>query len=153
MDVNLICVGKIKEKYLEDGISEYIKRIKPFCNLKVIEIKESNFGETNKNLNQEASLILSNIKKDDYFITLEIEGKMLNSVELAQMIEKHPSYSSKTMTFIIGSSEGLSDELKKRSDYKLSFSKMTFPHQLMRMIFLEQLYRAFSIINNKKYHK
>lgn len=153
MDINLICVGKIKEKYLEDGINEYAKRIKPFCNLKITEIKESNFAETNKNLNQEAALILKEIKKDDFVITLEIEGKMLTSVEMAQLIEKHTSYSSRTITFVIGSSEGLSNEVKMRSDYKLSFSKMTFPHQLMRMIFLEQLYRSFSILNNKKYHK
>ncbi len=153
IDINLIVVGKIKEKYLQDGIDEYLKRIKPFCNLKLIEVKESNFFETDKNLSSEASLILNYIKKDDYIVTLEIEGKMLTSVELAQKIESHYSYSPKTLTFIIGSSDGLSDEVKKRSDYKLSFSKMTFPHQLMRMIFLEQIYRALTIINNRKYHK
>ena len=150
IDINLIVVGKIKEKYLQDGIDEYLKRIKPFCNLKLIEVKESNFFETDKNLSSEASLILNYIKKDDYVVTLEIEGKMLTSVELAQKIESHYSYSPKTLTFIIGSSDGLSDEVKKRSDYKLSFSKMTFPHQLMRMIFLEQIYRALTIINNRK---
>ena len=153
IDINLIVVGKIKEKYLQDGIDEYLKRIKPFCNLKLIEVKESNFFETDKNLSSEASLILNYIKKDDYVVTLEIEGKMLTSVELAQKIESHYSYSPKTLTFIIGSIDGLSDEVKKRSDYKLSFSKMTFPHQLMRMIFLEQIYRALTIINNRKYHK
>lgn len=153
IDINLIVVGKIKEKYLQDGIDEYLKRIKPFCNLKLIEVKESNFFETDKNLSSEASLILNYIKKDDYIVTLEIEGKMLTSVELAQKIESHYNYSPKTLTFIIGSSDGLSDEVKKRSDYKLSFSKMTFPHQLMRMIFLEQIYRALTIINNRKYHK
>lgn len=153
IDINLIVVGKIKEKYLQDGIDEYLKRIKPFCNLKLIEVKESNFFETDKNLSSEASLILNYIKKDDYVVTLEIEGKMLTSVELAQKIESHYSYSPKNLTFIIGSSDGLSDEVKKRSDYKLSFSKMTFPHQLMRMIFLEQIYRALTIINNRKYHK
>lgn len=153
IDINLIVVGKIKEKYLQDGIDEYLKRIKPFCNLKLIEVKESNFFETDKNLSSESSLILNYIKKDDYVVTLEIEGKMLTSVELAQKIESHYSYSPKTLTFIIGSSDGLSDEVKKRSDYKLSFSKMTFPHQLMRMIFLEQIYRALTIINNRKYHK
>ena len=153
IDINLIVVGKIKEKYLQDGIDEYLKRIKPFCNLKLIEVKESNFFETDKNLSSEASLILNYIKKDDYVVTLEIEGKMLTSVELAQKIESHYSYSPKALTFIIGSSDGLSDEVKKRSDYKLSFSKMTFPHQLMRMIFLEQIYRALTIINNRKYHK
>lgn len=153
IDVNLIVVGKIKEKYLEDGINEYLKRIKPFCNLKIIEVKESNFFEIDKNLSSEAALILNNIKKDDYVITLEIEGKMLTSIELAQKIESHYSYSPRTLTFVIGSSDGLSSEVKMRSDFKLSFSKMTFPHQLMRMIFLEQIYRALTIINNRKYHK
>ena len=86
-------------------------------------------------------------------MTLEIEGKMLTSVELSDYISKHYTYNNKVMTFIIGSSDGLSEEVKRRSDYKLSFSKMTFPHQLMRVIFLEQLYRAFSIINHSKYHK
>ena len=152
MNINLIVVGKIKEDYLESAISEYQKRIKPYCNLKIIEIKEINTIDTNKNLNMEADLILDNIK-DDYVVTLEIEGKELTSVELSQMIEKHYSYSDKVITFVIGSSCGLSNKVKNRSDYKLSFSKMTFPHQLMRVIFLEQLYRALTIINNIKYHK
>ena len=152
MNINLIVVGKIKEDYLESGISEYQKRIKPYCNLKIIEIKEINTLDTNKNLNMEADLILDNIK-DDYVVTLEIEGKELSSVEFSQMIERHYSYSDKVITFVIGSSFGLSNKVKIRSDYKLSFSKMTFPHQLMRVIFLEQLYRALTIINNIKYHK
>ncbi len=152
MNINLIVVGKIKEDYLESAISEYQKRIKPYCNLKIIEIKEINTLDTNKNLNMEADLILDNIK-DDYVVTLEIEGKELSSVEFSQMIEKHYSYSDKVITFVIGSSFGLSNKVKITSDYKLSFSKMTFPHQLMRVIFLEQLYRALTIINNIKYHK
>ena len=152
MDINLIVIGKIKEDYLVNAIKEYEKRIKPFCNLKVIELKEFNTGDIDKDLGNEASLILDNIK-DDYVVTLEIEGRELSSVEFSQMIEKHYSYSSKPITFVIGSSFGLSTIVKDRSDFKLSFSKMTFPHQLMRVIFLEQLYRALSIINNMKYHK
>ena len=152
MNINLVVVGKIKEDYLDNAISEYIKRIKPFCNLKITEIKEFNTPDTNKNLNMEADLILDSIK-DDYVVTLEIEGKEFDSVEFSNFIEKHYSYSDKPLTFIIGSSCGLASKLKERSNYKLSFSKMTFPHQLMRVIFLEQLYRALTIINNIKYHK
>lgn len=153
MDVKLIVVGKIKEKYLTDACNEYIKRIKPFVNLNIIEIKELNNSESDKNLLEEGKNILKYIDNNDFVITLEIEGKMLTSVELSDYISKHYTYNNKVMTFIIGSSDGLSNEVKSRSDYKLSFSKMTFPHQLMRVIFLEQLYRAFSIINHSKYHK
>lgn len=152
MDINLIVVGKIKEDYLVSAIAEYTKRIKPFCNLKITEIKESTTNDSVKNLNTEGEAILALIK-DDFVVTLEIEGKELTSVELAEKIEKHYSYQNKNITFVIGSSDGLSSKVKERSDYKLSFSKMTFPHQLMRVIFLEQLYRALTIINNMKYHK
>lgn len=153
MDIKFIVVGKIKEKFLTDGINEYIKRIKPFCNLNIIEIKELNYEDRVKNLQLEGENILKNIFNSDYVITLEINGKMLSSEELASFISNHYTYNNKTITFIIGSSDGMSEDVKKRSDYKLSFSKMTFPHQLMRLVFLEQLYRAFSIINNQKYHK
>ena len=152
MDINLVVVGKIKEDYLNSAIKEYEKRIKPFCNLKITEVKESNTGDIEKDLNTEADTILQ-LLKDDYVVTLEIEGKELSSVEFSQMIEKHYSYNNKTITFVIGSSFGLASRVKERSNYKLSFSKMTFPHQLMRVVFLEQLYRALSIINNMKYHK
>ena len=152
MDIKLIVVGKIKEQYLVDGINEYIKRIKPFCNLNIIEIKEFNTDDISKNLSNERKLILDNIN-DDYVVTLEIEGKNINSKEMSDLISNHFVYSNKPLTFIIGSSDGLDNEIKKRSDYKLSFSKMTFPHQLMRLIFLEQLYRSLTIINNMKYHK
>lgn len=153
MDINLIVIGKIKEKYLNEAIAEYTKRLKAFCNLRIIEIKEINSDDSSKNLHQEAIDVLSYVNNDDYVITLEIEGKMLTSPELASLIENHYTYSSKKLCFIIGSSCGLSEDVKKRSNYKLSFSKMTFPHQLMRVIFLEQLYRSFTIINNHKYHK
>lgn len=153
MDIKLIVVGKIKEKYLDDAINEYIKRIKPFVNLNIIEIKELNYMESKRNLLEEGKNILKNINSNDYVVTLEIEGKMFTSVEFSNFISNHYTYNNKVMTFIIGSSDGMSDEVKQRSDYKLSFSKMTFPHQLMRVIFLEQLYRGFSIINNTKYHK
>lgn len=153
MELVLICLGKIKEKYLTDAINEYTKRIKPFCNLKIIELKEINSNDDKKNLSIEAVDILNNISKDDYVVTLEIEGKMFSSEELSSFISNHYTYSPKRLVFIIGSSCGLDDSVKKRSDYKLSFSKMTFPHQLMRVIFLEQIYRSFMISTNHKYHK
>ena len=153
MDIKLICIGKIKEKYLNDAIEEYSKRIKPMANLNIIEIKEINNHEDSKNLDLEADMILKEIKNNDYIITLEIEGKELSSIELSNFISNHYTYNNKTLTFIIGSSCGLSKKIKDISDYKLSFSKLTFPHQLMRVIFLEQLYRSLSIINNLKYHK
>ncbi len=153
MDVKLIVIGKIKEKYLVDGISEYLKRIRPYANINMIEIKELNSFESERNLIDEGKNVLKNISDNDYVVTLEIDGKMLSSVEFSEFISRHYTYNNKVLTFVIGSSDGLSLEVKNRSDYKLSFSKMTFPHQLMRMIFMEQLYRAFSIINNSKYHK
>lgn len=152
IEVKVIVVGKIKEKYLQDAINEYQKRIKAYASLKLIEIKEFNTDDQDKNLNEEGKLILNEVK-DDFLVTLEIEGKEFSSKEFAEYISHHFTYNSKALVFVIGSSCGLSEEVKKRSDYKLSFSKMTFPHQLMRVIFLEQLYRAFSIINNSKYHK
>lgn len=153
MDIKLICVGKIKEDYLNDATSEYIKRIKPMANLNIIEIKEINNYEDSKNLELEAISILKEIKTNDYVITLEIEGKEFSSVELSNFISNHYTYNNKILTFIIGSSNGLDKKIKDRSDFKLSFSKLTFPHQLMRVIFLEQLYRSLTIINNMKYHK
>jgi len=153
MNIRLICVGKIKEKYLEDAIFEYVKRLKPLCSFQIIEIKEINSNDTKRDLIEEGRNILKNISDNDYVITLEIEGKELNSVDFSKLIENHYTYDNKKMIFVIGSSCGLSDEVKARSNYKLSFSKMTFPHQLMRVIYLEQLYRAFAILNNIKYHK
>ncbi len=153
MEVVLICVGKIKEKYLDDAIIEYQKRLKPLVNLKVCELKEINNNDINKCLAEEGKNILKLISDNDYVVTLEINGKMLDSVEFAKMIENHFTYLNKRLVFIIGSSFGLCDEVKQRSNFKFSFSKMTFPHQLMRVIFLEQLYRAFTIINHIQYHK
>lgn len=150
MEISLICIGKIKEQYIVDGINEYTKRIKPFCDFKIIELKEFN---NEKALELEADKILEVIKKDDYVVTLEIKGKQLTSPELASFIENHYLYSPRKIIFIIGSSDGLSSRVLDRSDYALSFSRMTFPHQLMRLIFTEQIYRAISIINHQKYHK
>ena len=151
--MDIIVVGKIKEKYLDDAINEYVKRIKPFVNLNIIEIKELNYMESKRNLLEEGKNILKNIGSNDYVVTLEIDGKMFTSVEFSNFISNHYTYNNKVMTFIIGSSDGMSDEVKERSNYKLSFSKMTFTHQMMRFILAEQIYRAFSINNHGKYHK
>ncbi|MBQ7276239.1 MAG: 23S rRNA (pseudouridine(1915)-N(3))-methyltransferase RlmH [Bacilli bacterium] len=151
--IKIIVVGKIKENYFNLGIEEYKKRLKAFCDIDLIEVKEINTNDNVKNLKEEKDEILSNIDNDDYVVTLEIKGKEIDSVELANLIKDHYIYSSKIMTFIIGSSCGLDNEVIKRADYHLSFGKMTFPHQMMRMILFEQLYRAMTIINNHKYHK
>ena len=159
MKIKLITVGKLKEKYLTMGIDEYSKRIKAFSNLEIIELKDLSMGEnpSDKEIeiikNKEGEDILSKIKSNEYVISLCIEGKMIDSVELANKISEITTYNSSDITFIIGGSYGLSDDVKSRSDYKLSFSRMTFPHQLMRLILLEQIYRAFKILNNSTYHK
>lgn len=151
--IKIICVGKIKEKYLEDGIKEYFKRIEGFQKIQIIEVKEFNTPDINKNIYNEGQLIKEKINKDDYNITLEINGKKLDSVQLAKKIEEVQTYQSSNINFIIGGSNGLSEEVIKMKNFSLSFSDMTFPHQLMRLILLEQIYRAFTIINHKEYHK
>jgi len=149
----IICVGKIKEDYLTSGILEYKKRIEGFQKIEILELKEINTPDILKNIESEGQEILSKIKPDDYIITLEIEGKMLNSVELSKNLADLATYGKSKIVFVIGGSNGLSEVVKKRSNYALSFSKMTFPHQLMRLILMEQLYRALTIMNNKEYHK
>lgn len=151
--IKIICVGKIKEKYLEDGIKEYFKRIEGFQKIQIIEVKEFNTPDINKNIYNEGQLIKEKISKDDYNITLEINGKKLDSVQLAKKIEEVQTYQSSNINFIIGGSNGLSEEVIKMKNFSLSFSDMTFPHQLMRLILLEQIYRSFTIINHKEYHK
>lgn len=153
MNIKIICIGKIKEKYLVDGIEEYRKRLKLFCDIELLELKEINTDDINKNIEQEGDLILNNIKKTDYVIALSIPGKNISSENLASMIKEHYTYNSSTMTFIIGGSNGLDNRVLERSNYQLSFGKMTFPHQLMRLVLFEQIYRCMMINNNHKYHK
>jgi 23S rRNA (pseudouridine1915-N3)-methyltransferase len=152
MEIKLICVGKIKEKYLQDGINEYLKRVSPYIKVNLVEVKEVNTNDINKNMCEEGALILNNIT-DDFVITLEINGNNLDSVAFSEYIFNHYTYQNKMLTIVIGGSDGLSDEVKARSNYRLSFGKMTYPHQLMRMILLEQLYRAAMIHYHHKYHK
>ena len=149
--IRIICVGKIKEKYLEDAILEYEKRIGKYCKLEIIEVKDENFDES-KTLLKERDSIMKYVQDKDYIITMEIDGNQISSKEFAKKIDSIQSTNS-NITFIIGGSYGLHPDIKELSNYKLSFSKMTFPHQLFRVILLEQIYRAFKINNNETYHK
>jgi 23S rRNA (pseudouridine1915-N3)-methyltransferase len=159
MEINIIAVGKLKEKYLQDGIDEYIKRLSKFAKVNIIEIQDEkvkenlSFKEMEKIKQIEGNKILSHIKSKDYIISLALNGKTLDSVEFSETLSKTMIDGYSSITFIIGASLGLSQEVIDKSDLKLSFSKFTFPHQLMRLILIEQIYRAFKIINNETYHK
>lgn len=159
MNISIISVGKLKEKYLKLGIEEFAKRLSKYCKLDMIELDDEKCPEnlSEKDMlivkDKEGKKILSKTKNNSYVIALAIDGKNLSSEELADTISKLGVRGYSHITFIIGGSLGLSDEVLKRSDYKLSFSKMTFPHQMMKLILLEQVYRAFRINNNEPYHK
>lgn len=159
MKISLICVGKIKEKYLTMGIDEYKKRLGRYCSLEIIELPDEktpdNAGPAVEESikKTEGNRILKVLKEDSYCIALDIKGNMLSSVELANHLDRLFVSGKSHISFVIGGSLGLSDDVLNRADYRLSFSKMTFPHQLMRLIFLEQIYRAFRILNNEPYHK
>lgn len=150
--IKLITVGSIKEKYLKDAIEEYTKRISKYTKLEIIEVKDEGLVEPQKSINLEEEKILKHISDKDYIITLEIEGKQLSSEELAEKLDRIQLESS-TITFIIGGSYGLSQNIKDKAKLHLSFSKMTFPHQLFRVLLLEQIYRSYKINNNESYHK
>lgn len=159
MKITLITVGKIKEKYLKDAIAEYSKRLSKYCKLEIIEVADEktpdNASGTVENTirSKEAERILKYVKEDAYVITLEIQGKQLTSEELADKIDKLGVQGTSHIILIIGGSIGLGEEVLKKSNYALSFSKMTFPHQLMRVILLEQVYRSYRIISGEPYHK
>lgn len=159
MNISVVSVGKIKEKYLVDGIKEYAKRLSKYCKLNLIEVADEKAPE---NLSQQDELIvkkkegtkiLSKIKDNTYLIALAIEGEQLTSEALSKKIDKLMVEGVSDISFVIGGSLGLSEEVLERSNYKLSFSKMTFPHQLMKMILLEQVYRGFRISKGEPYHK
>ena len=150
--IKIICVGKIKEKYLSDAIEEYKKRLSKYTKIEIIEVSDIDNQSIDVILNKEKELIEKYIDAKDYVITLEIEGNMLNSIELANKIDNIFNTNS-TITFIIGGSYGIHQDIKNRSNYKLSFSKLTFPHQLFRVNLLEQIYRSYKINNNESYHK
>lgn len=150
--IKIITVGSIKEKYLKDAIEEYTKRLTKYTNIEIIELKDEGLVEAEKAKELEGQKILKHINPRDYLITMEIEGKQLTSEEFAMKIDKTLIENS-NITFVIGGSYGICDEIKNMSNFKLSFSKMTFPHQLFRVILLEQIYRSFKILNNESYHK
>ena len=150
--IKLITVGSIKEKYLKDAIEEYKKRISKYTKIEIIEVKDEGLVEPQKSISLEEEKILKHISDKDYIITLEIEGKQLSSEELAEKLDRIQLESS-TITFIIGGSYGLSQNIKDKAKLHLSFSKMTFPHQLFRVLLLEQIYRSYKINNNESYHK
>ena len=159
MKITVITVGKIKEKYLRDAIAEYTKRLSRYCKLEIIEVADEKTPDQASETveeqirDKEGERILKYIRDDMYVITLEIDGKMLSSEELADKVNMLGIQGQSSVAFVIGGSIGLGREVLKRSDYALSFSKMTFPHQLMRVILLEQVYRSYRIINGEPYHK
>ena len=159
MKITLITVGKIKEKYLRDAIAEYSKRLSRYCSLQIIEVADEKTPDAASEAveeeirRKEGERILKQIRDDMFVITLEIGGKMLSSEEFADKINSLGVQGKSSITFVIGGSIGLGKEVLRRSDYALSFSKMTFPHQLMRVILLEQVYRGYRIINGEPYHK
>ena len=150
--IKIITVGTIKEKYLKDAIEEYRKRLRRYIDIDIIEIKDEGLLPPLQAMEKEGEKIIKYLNEKDYIITLEIEGKELTSEELSKKIEEIMIINS-NITFIIGGSYGIDKRIKERANYHLSFSKLTFPHQLFRVLLLEQLYRAFKIINNESYHK
>lgn len=159
MNITIITVGKLKEKYLKQGIAEYTKRLGAYAKIDIVELADEKApevlsdSEMQQVKNKEGERILSKISPDHHVIALAIQGKMKSSEELAGTLDKLATYGKSKVAFIIGGSLGLSDDVLKRADEKLSFSKMTFPHQLMRLVLVEQVYRAFRINRGEPYHK
>ena len=159
MNITILCVGQIKKKYFRDAIAEYQKRLSRYCKLQMIEVADEktkeNASEAENDLirKKEGERLLKHIKDSDYCITLEIDGKMLTSEGLSKEIDRLGLAGKSSLVFVIGGSIGLDIAVLKRSDYALSFSKMTFPHQLMRVILLEQIYRSYRIMRGEPYHK
>ena len=143
--IKIICIGKLKENYIKDGINDYVNRISKYHKISIIELPDNN-------IEKEGNEILNHIDSKDYVIALCIEGNELSSVELANKIDK-TFITNPNITFVIGGSDGLLNEVKERSNYQLSFSRLTYPHGLFRLILLEQIYRSFKILNNETYHK
>ena len=146
MNITILCVGKLKEKYWSEAAAEYRKRLSRYCTITVEELKEENPEAEGQN-------ILKRLKKDTFVITLEIQGKALSSEELSSKLQELALEGKSDITFVIGGSDGLSEEVSRRSDLKLSFSRMTFPHQMIRIFLLEQIYRSFKIMKGETYHK
>ena len=158
LNINILCIGKIKEKYLRDAIDEYSKRLSKYCKLSIIELSDEKIpNKINENIineikRKECNAILNNIKKDSYIFCLDLSGKQFSSENFSQELQ-NISMENSSITFIIGGSLGLTNELLSKSNQKICFSKMTFPHQLIRVFLLEQIFRAFKISNGETYHR
>ena len=154
--IKIICVGKIKETYLNEGISEYIKRLSGYCSLEIVEVKDEKIAS---NINEdkireiESNRILEKVNDKDYVVLLDLKGKELTSEQLAGKLDNLINTGIGNYCFIIGGSLGVSEKLREKADFLLSFSKLTFTHQMIRLFLLEQIYRSFKIINNETYHK
>ena len=159
MKIKIIAVGKVKENYLKEGINEYLLRLSPYAKTEIIEVDDSkvkdnpNQSDITKVINEEGDRVLSKIKNTDYVINLDLNKKEFDSVEFSKFIESKMVEGGSSLTFVIGGSYGLSQQVKERANYAISLSKMTFLHQMTRLILLEQLYRSFKILNNETYHK
>ena len=149
--IKIICVGKVKENYYREAIEEYLKRLSKYTKVDIIEVNDLNYDKE-KTIREESKLIIDKLNNNDYKILMDINGEILNSITLSKKLNDLMIINS-NITFIIGGSYGVSDELKRMVDYRLSFSSLTFPHQLFRVVLLEQIYRCFKIINNEEYHK
>ncbi|MCI8965442.1 MAG: 23S rRNA (pseudouridine(1915)-N(3))-methyltransferase RlmH [Clostridia bacterium] len=158
LNINIICVGKIKEDYLKSAITEYSKRLSKYCSLKIIEVQDEKLPDKQYESTllqckeKECEKIINNIKKDSYIIALDLKGKQFSSEEFSEKIENIATNFNSSITFIIGGTLGLTDNILKMCKEKICFSKMTFPHQLIRVFLLEQIFRAFKISNNETYH-
>lgn len=150
--IKIICVGCLKEKYLIEASNEYIKRLKKYTSIEVMEIEDFKIDDEKIALEKEASLIEKKLNPKDYLIVLDIDGKEYTSLDFSRELNRIMINNS-NITFLIGSSHGVSEKIKEKANMRLSFSKMTFPHQLFRVVLLEQIYRCFKILNNERYHK
>lgn len=150
--IKIICIGKLKEKYLQEMVKEYEKRLTKYTKIKIIELEDKSFDDIDKIKKIEAEQINKQINEKDFIITLDISGKQMTSIELSTYLY-NTQINFSNITFIIGGSYGLSDEIRNKANFSLSFSKLTFPHQLFRVMLLEQLYRCYKIQNNESYHK
>jgi len=159
MKIKIVCVGKIKEKYLNDGISEFLKRLKPYAKIEVIEVSETKIvdnpsaAQVLSVVDDEATKLMKYVNQDDYLIILDVVGKIIDNTEYVELINKACLNGKSTFTFIIGGSYGISESIRKKADFKWSFSKLTFTHQMIRLLLLEQIYRGFKIMGNEPYHK
>ena len=150
--IKIICVGCLKEKYLIEASNEYIKRLKKYTSIEVMEIEDFKIDDEKIALEKETSLIEKKLNPKDYLIVLDIDGKEYTSLDFSRELNRIMINNS-NITFLIGSSHGVSEKIKEKANMRLSFSKMTFPHQLFRVVLLEQIYRCFKILNNERYHK